>query len=433
MSWRSRHGFGSYVTAAQKRVKAELARQKLEKKGQKLSPVLIEGRSIATTFWGKAWCENVEAYQDFAYRLERGRSYVRGGAVLDLRLTRGAIEAKVSGTSIYEVSVSVKAVPRERWEALTRACAGKIGSLVELLSGKLSKEVMAVLCRRPEGLFPAPKEISFECSCPDYASLCKHIAAVLYGVGNRLDREPALLFLLRGVDQQELIANASAAALTSPRPGAPGGQRLSGENLAGLFGIELDEAELPPATAAPAAAPKPPAMKPGRGAQRGQASPQATAAPNTGPAKASSAPPRRTRAKDSAPKPPAGPAPRKSAPAPTVPNLREEIEPFLDLSLGDFFFALKSAGKERWRWLSQVSLQDLAAEMSGLAALQEEHRALTAALSAQQGTKPEASTPTPTRTPRPRTPKPAPKPKRAAPKRTPPRVKKKASTPKRRR
>ncbi len=258
MSWYNRRrgshrdygygGFAPYVTVAEKRRRSEKEAAKLTKKGQTLAPVRLESKTIARSFWGKSWCTNLESYSDFSNRMPRGRSYVRNGSVLHLDIRQGEIEALVSGSSLYKILVKIKPVDKQRWSALCRAAAGSIGSLMELLQGKLSERVMGIMTHRETGLFPAPQEIELDCSCPDWADMCKHVAAVLYGVGARLDEKPELLFLLRHVDHQELVSQAdSIAALTETKTGAilP---TLSEEDVGVVFGIELEAG----AAAAPA-------------------------------------------------------------------------------------------------------------------------------------------------------------------------------------
>jgi len=179
-----------YVPVAARRRQAAREAAKLAKKGQRTSPVVIDGRKIAKTFWGKAWCDNLERYSDFANRLPRGRTYVRNGSVVDLQIAPGAVTAMVSGSDLYRIEVKVAAVPKGRWAAVCRDCAGAIDSLVELLQGRFSQGVMTRICQEKTGLFPSPAEIEFTCSCPDWASMCKHVAAVLYGIGARLDEKP---------------------------------------------------------------------------------------------------------------------------------------------------------------------------------------------------------------------------------------------------
>lgn len=233
-----------YVTVAERRKKAEKAAAKAQKAGANFSPIAPYRGAIAKTFWGKAWCDNLEAYSDYANRLPRGRTYVRNGSVIDLKIAKGEVQAQVMGSSLYQVAVKVQAVPAPQWKALGKDCAGSIDSLVELLQGKLSGAVMQRICTPRTGLFPAPKEISFSCSCPDWAGMCKHVAAVLYGVGARLDQQPELLFELRGVDAKDLVHQASAG-LPKPPKGPAVAKVLDDSLLADVFGIEMDDAVVP--------------------------------------------------------------------------------------------------------------------------------------------------------------------------------------------
>ena len=227
-----------YVSIAKRRAAAAREVAKLAKKGRKISPVQIEGRKIAHTFWGKAWCENLESYSDYENRLPRGRTYVRNGSVLDLQIEPGRISALVSGSHLYKIEIRIETLVKGSWQGIKRECAGKIGSLIELLQGKLSQGVMGIITRRPGGMFPAPKEISLTCSCPDWAGMCKHIAAVLYGVGSRLDHEPELLFTLRRVDHLDLVAQAGdLEGILKP---SLEGSTIAHSDLADVFGIELE-------------------------------------------------------------------------------------------------------------------------------------------------------------------------------------------------
>jgi uncharacterized Zn finger protein len=243
MDYGDYYGFHPYVSVAARRAQAARELAKLQKKGRKISPVAIDGRKIAGTFWGEAWCDNLERYSDYANRLPRGRTYVRNGSVLDLQVGPGCVTALVSGSTIYDVKVTVGPVSRARWSAICKDCSGAIDSLVELLQGRFSKGVMARLCEDETGLFPSPKDILFTCSCPDWASMCKHVAAVLYGIGARLDHQPELLFTLRKVDQQDLIAKAGSDLSKKGRRPA-GAKVLASEDLAEMFGIEMAPATL---------------------------------------------------------------------------------------------------------------------------------------------------------------------------------------------
>ena len=243
-----------YVSVAERRRKAERAAARYQKKtGQTLSPVTAARGAIAKTFWGKAWCDNLERYSDYSNRLPRGRTYVRNGSVIDLRIAAGEVSAQVMGSDLYQITVNIAALPKTQWHALGGDCAGSIDSLVELLQGRLSKGVMERICRPQTGLFPSPKEIEFNCSCPDWAAMCKHVAAVLYGVGARLDQQPELLFTLRKVDAKDLVARAGAGLpLAKKVPAA--GKMLDASKLAEVFGIEIADAVVPDlrAKAAPA-------------------------------------------------------------------------------------------------------------------------------------------------------------------------------------
>ena len=271
MSW---YEFKPYVSVAERRRKAEKAAKKLAGKGRAVSPVRIEGRAIATTFWGKAWCSNLESYSDYENRLPRGRTYARNGSVIDLQITGGKIEALVQGSDIYKIALHITALPAKRWEQFTKGCAGKVTNLLDLLQGRLSKEILADITAKGTGLFPAPAEIKLGCSCPDWADMCKHVAAVLYGVGARLDTKPELFFTLRGVDMQDLISAASASA-TAPVASVTD-DALAGADLAEIFGVEIETAPSPAAIAprevpvlklTPASKKKPMRKKPARAAK----------------------------------------------------------------------------------------------------------------------------------------------------------------------
>ncbi|CAG2160787.1 SWIM zinc finger family protein [Cupriavidus numazuensis] len=242
-------GWKPYVSVAERRRKAELAAAKATKAGAVLSPIASYRGAIAKTFWGKAWCDNLEGYSDYANRLPRGRTYVRNGSVIDLQITAGEVRAQVMGSSLYTVAVAVTACPAKQWRAIGTDCAGSIDSIVELLQGKLSTSVMERICKPGTGLFPVPKEIKFNCSCPDWASMCKHVAAVLYGVGARLDQQPDLLFALRGVDASDLVRQAGAGLPKSTK--RPTTSKVLDDALvADVFGIEMADAYPPPKPAA---------------------------------------------------------------------------------------------------------------------------------------------------------------------------------------
>jgi uncharacterized Zn finger protein len=235
-------GWRPHVSAAERREKQERHLQKLMRKGRTVSPVVLKGRTIAKTFWGKAWCDNLERYSDFKNRLPRGRTYVRNGSVIDLQIAPGEVNALVSGSRVYRVVVNVSPVPKARWTSICTDCAGGIDSVVELLQGRFSRGVMERLCQQQKGLFLQPSEIDFSCSCPDWASMCKHVAAVFYSIGARLDEQPELIFTLRQADEKDLIARAGKG-LPLSKKGLGSAKILASNGLAELFGLELGTAE----------------------------------------------------------------------------------------------------------------------------------------------------------------------------------------------
>jgi uncharacterized Zn finger protein len=238
MGWGRYGRFAPYVRVADRKKKAEQKIDQLKKKKQDIQPVVLAGKEIAKTFWGKAWCKHLESFSDYDNRLPRGRSYLRNGSVIDLKVFPGEIKAQVLGSSVYKVGISIVPVVSKKWGSLVKECSGQIDSLIELLLGKFSKSVMEKICHREKGLFPDPKEIKLSCSCPDWADMCKHVAAVLYGMGARLDDRPEELFLLRKVDHTELVQEVKASSL-SGKADHPS-ELLAEEDLSTLFGIEIE-------------------------------------------------------------------------------------------------------------------------------------------------------------------------------------------------
>lgn len=241
-----------YVSVAEKKAEGARALAKLLKKSKRAAePVVImhRKRQLCTTFWGKAWSDNLQRYADFANRLPRGRAYLRNGSVLDMVIAGGRIEAHVAGSELYRVTIGIAPLAKAVWRHVVTRCTGRIGSLVGLLRGELSDDVLSVLTHAKDGLFPEPREMTLDCSCPDAAEVCKHIAAVLYGVGVRLDTKPELFFVLRQVDQAALLSSATAGAVGRARPVE--GKRIAAERLGSVFGIELEEAPPPRATRRP--------------------------------------------------------------------------------------------------------------------------------------------------------------------------------------
>jgi uncharacterized Zn finger protein len=228
-----------YVPVAERRRMAAAETKRMRAKGEQVQPVTLKGKAIASTFWGKAWCKHLESYSDFENRLPRGRTYVRNGSVQHLSISRGTIHAVVSGSELYNVDIVITPLSRPAWDRIKKQCTGRIGSLLDLLAGRISDGVMEVVTDRTHGIFPKPREISMSCSCPDWAVMCKHVAAVLYGVGARLDESPDLLFVLRGVDQEELIEEKAEAAVETAL-GKGKRRRLAEADLADVFGVDIE-------------------------------------------------------------------------------------------------------------------------------------------------------------------------------------------------
>jgi uncharacterized Zn finger protein len=234
--------YPKYVTVAEKRQLALKAIEKLKKKNPGITPVILTGRSLTRTWWGKSWNVNLEGYADYANRISRGRSYVRNNAVLDLQITDGTVSALVQGSESkpYQIKIAIHPLPPNNWEILTKECAGKIDSLQELIEGKFPKALSELFTTRGKGLFPAPREIILNCSCPDGARMCKHVAAALYGVGVRLDEDPTLFFKLRGVNVEELISETIMRKSKSLLEKSKTKSRrvMEDTDVSGMFGLE---------------------------------------------------------------------------------------------------------------------------------------------------------------------------------------------------
>ena len=238
-----------YVSVAEKKAKAAKKLKQLKKKNPGIKPVVIEGKAIALSWWGKSWNQNLERYADYSNRIGRGRSYVRHGAVLDLQIDSGKVEALVQGTRAkpYSVSVEIKAINEKVWQEIKAACGGKLDSLQELLEGKFPKALGEIFMEQGTGLFPSPKEIEFSCSCPDWASMCKHVAATLYGIGARLDEDPGLFFKLRKVRMKDLVTEAVEDKTRNllEKAKKETGRVIAESDLADVFGIEMEDPVVP--------------------------------------------------------------------------------------------------------------------------------------------------------------------------------------------
>ena len=347
------HWYPKYVPVGVRRARAAVEMHELRERGVKVQPVELRGRTIAGSFWGRRWCEHLESFSDYANRLPRGRTYVRNGSVCHLAIEAGSVEAMVAGRELYRVVVRVRPLKRPAWKAIRTACTGQIGSVLELLQGRLSDRVMDVVAHRDTGLFPQPGEIKLACDCPDWATMCKHAAAVLYGVGSRLDDSPELLFRLRGVDEAELIA----ADMALPRAAATADTLADGD-LGSIFGIDLD----------PAGSPAPNAGKPAAGTASDGAARGPAAVPSKPAAGAAPVPEKRKRARRHRPpradRPPAPPqrddgaaAPRFRPTGALIAELRERC----GFSVAEFAELLRVSGATVRRWEAAPGPLDLRA------------------------------------------------------------------------
>lgn len=237
----SYYGYPAYESVAEKKAKADRALARLQKKNKDLQPVRLAGSSIATTWWGKAWNKNLESYADYENRISRGKSYVRSHAVLDLKISQGRAEALILGSRAkpYSIEIEIDPLKKENGDRIIELCNHRIESLEQLAEGKFPKELEIIFTDKNYGMFPSPREIHFGCSCPDYAYMCKHVAAALYGVGARLDEDPMLFFALRGVDGEALIKKSVESKLEQmlKNAGRKTERVIGAKDARDLFGI----------------------------------------------------------------------------------------------------------------------------------------------------------------------------------------------------
>ena len=252
----SRYGYGGFGPSESKGDKLAKSKKKiaaLRKKNKDVSPILVEGRLLAKSWWGKSWNANLEKYSDISYRLERGRAYTRNGSILDLKISKGKVTALLmgSGTSVYNCDIDIKKISPKSWQLIKKQCDGSISSIPELLAGKFPKELQDLFSGKGSGLFPASDEMEKSCDCPDYALLCKHLAATLYGIGARLDEKPELIFTLRGIDSSDLISSVIEShkddlISRAKRASKKRQLKLKDKQLANLFGIDFEMPDVNP-------------------------------------------------------------------------------------------------------------------------------------------------------------------------------------------
>jgi uncharacterized Zn finger protein len=238
-------GFPQYVSVGEKRAKVQKKLEQLKKKNPSITPLILQGAKLAHTWWGIAWNKNLEKYADYSNRISRGRSYIRNGFVLDFKISPGEVTSLVQGTGSrpYEVVIKIKPLNKEAWNEIKKQCEGKIESLQELIEGRFPRELIEIFTAKGKGLFPLPKEIKFSCSCPDWASMCKHVAATLYGVGVKLDDDPKLFFLLRKAEMDDLITEAlrDKSKKMLKKAEKKTSRVIDDLDAVKMFGIDIDE------------------------------------------------------------------------------------------------------------------------------------------------------------------------------------------------
>lgn len=230
----------SQISVAELRRKASETTKKAAAKGQSMTPVIVSGRQITKSWWGTAWCKNLEQYADYSSRLQRGKRYIRSDALVDLKIQGGKILARVQGTRKvpYKVEIHISPLSEERCQDIIQRCGRKIENLEALVSGDFPDDLKELFLSEG-GLFPSPREISFQCSCPDWALLCKHVAVALYGVGVRVDENPFLFFALRGINIDRFIDVTLSSKTEQMLENAkqPSNRIIENADVADLFGI----------------------------------------------------------------------------------------------------------------------------------------------------------------------------------------------------
>ncbi len=169
--------------------------------------------SFGDTWWGKRWIAVLESF-NLGGRLTRGRSYARNGSVLSIDIASGAVKAKVQGSSPtpYKVSIQLKALLDKDWRKLAESLSTQAIFAAKLLAGEMPQEIEEAFKAEGFTLFPdKARDLETDCSCPDWSNPCKHIAAVYYLLGEEFDRDPFLLFKLRGMERDKFIQLLGAA------------------------------------------------------------------------------------------------------------------------------------------------------------------------------------------------------------------------------
>lgn len=220
------------MTYAELKKRAVARLNELREEGEELHPVVADSRKLASHFWGSAWMKQLALCEAGGLALSPGRSLLRHSCVLDLSVSGGHIAAKVMGEYVYDVIVDVAPLRDEALDELRYACSRRVSSLTALLEGKLDEDLLHLLCRSEGGLLPSPEEWRMGCTCPDWGEPCPHEAAAVYAAGVLVDDDPSLLFQLRGIRPEDLLATDCIQCEET---------NFDAKSLESLFGIEIDE------------------------------------------------------------------------------------------------------------------------------------------------------------------------------------------------
>lgn len=159
------------------------------------------------SWWAKRWIAVLESF-NIGARLGRGRSYARNGQVLSIEIGKGEVKAKVQGSQSkpYDIKIHIKALSATDWRKLAKALSHQAIFLAKLLAGQMPEDIEKAFKGSGLSLFPERlKDLNTSCSCPDWSNPCKHIAATYYLLGEEFDRDPFLIFKLRGMSREELV------------------------------------------------------------------------------------------------------------------------------------------------------------------------------------------------------------------------------------
>lgn len=238
--------YQNYISISDQKAMALKSKKRLEKNlNRSLEPIILASTKLATSWWGKMWNTNLERYAEYSNRIGRGKTYVKNELVIDLQIEESKVFAYVQGKrrDPYQIAIYIDPTKPGLIEQIKEKCQGKLDTVEELLEGKFSKEISSIFMIQGAGLFPEPKEIKFRCSCPDYTSCCKHVSAVLYGIGSKLDVNPLLFFTLRGINLDDFLKDviiSKTENILDKGIKCKSKRIIDNANIEDLFDIDLD-------------------------------------------------------------------------------------------------------------------------------------------------------------------------------------------------